>query len=41
MYIKTITDYLDETVKQFPNKLGVKDSQKQYTFFEIQENAKK
>lgn len=41
MYIKTITDYLDETVKHFPDKVGVKDSEKQFTFKEMQNFSKK
>lgn len=41
MYIKTITDYLDKTAKKYPEKIGVKDIDKQYTFSKIRENALK
>lgn len=41
MYIKTITDYLDITAKKYPEKIGVKDIDKQYTFSKIRENALK
>lgn len=41
MYIKVITDYLDLTVEKFPNKIGVRDAQKEYTFAEIKEKAVK
>lgn len=41
MYVKTITDYLDLTVERYPNKIGVRDAQKAYTFSEIKEKAVK
>lgn len=41
MYVKTITDYLDLTVEKYPNKIGVRDAQKAYTFSEIKERAVK
>lgn len=41
MYIKTITDYLDNTVDKYPNKIGVKDACKEYTFVKIKEKALK
>lgn len=39
MYIKAITDYLDITAEQFPNKIGVRDSEKSYDFSTIKEKA--
>lgn len=39
MYIKTVTDYLDITAEKYPNKIGVKDADKEYTFSVIKENA--
>lgn len=41
MYIKTITDYLDETAKHFPDKVGVKDIKTEFTFTAIRNNAMK
>lgn len=41
MYIKTITDYLDITASNYPDKIGVKDAYKEYTFSEIRDNAMK
>ncbi len=39
MYVKTITDYLDMTVDKYPNKIGVRDEKKAYSFSEIKEKA--
>lgn len=41
MYIKTITDYLDSTADKYPDKIGVKDADKEYTFSAIRDNAMK
>lgn len=41
MYVKAITDYLDITAERYPSKIGVKDAEKEYTFSQINENAKK
>lgn len=41
MYIKIITDYLDITADKYPEKIGVKDADKEYTFSAIRDNAMK
>lgn len=41
MYIKAVTDYLDITAHKYPDKIGVKDADKEYTFSVIRNNAMK
>lgn len=39
MYVKTITDYLDMTVDKYPDKIGVRDEKKAYSFSKIKNKA--
>lgn len=41
MYIKAITDYLDLTAKKYPEKKGVRDAEKEYSFSQLRSYAMK
>lgn len=41
MYVKAITDYLDMTTEKYPDKICVKDAEKEYSFSEMHDKALK